>query len=241
MNSIKMAWPVQTICLFCFSVSLFSYFFIFIIRMPWWWSFMTCMTDESWHAWHGLLQLVWRISPFAIHSRIRLVGLSSHLHYITQKGKMAENTVYACALLSAQADTHGTKGKKGTISRMSDQANAQNIDDVRIFGDKHEEATVHCQGRRTLHFLQKHTFENYLIFIPTFVNRTYEIQVSWRSEIQTVSEIQVQNVFVKAAKFNPLKMYSSLLVLISKTKQNKTKTSSMFWACSVVMAKGLII
>ena len=39
------------------------------------------------------------------------------------KGKIAENTVYACALLSAQADTHGTKGKKGTISQMSDQAN----------------------------------------------------------------------------------------------------------------------
>ena len=40
------------------------------------------------------------------------------------KGKITENTVYACALLSAHADTHGTKGKKGTISRMSDQANA---------------------------------------------------------------------------------------------------------------------
>ncbi len=39
------------------------------------------------------------------------------------KGKIAENTVYACALLSVHADTHGTKGKKGTISRMSDQAN----------------------------------------------------------------------------------------------------------------------
>ena len=41
------------------------------------------------------------------------------------KGKITENTVYACALLSAHADTHGTKGKKGTISRMSDQANAK--------------------------------------------------------------------------------------------------------------------
>ncbi len=40
-------------------------------------------------------------------------------------GKIAENTVYACALLSAHVDTHGTKGKKGTISRMSDQANAK--------------------------------------------------------------------------------------------------------------------
>ncbi len=39
------------------------------------------------------------------------------------KGKIAENTVYACALLSAHGDTHGTKGKKGMISRMSDQAN----------------------------------------------------------------------------------------------------------------------
>ena len=40
------------------------------------------------------------------------------------KGKIAENTMYACALLSAHADTQGTKGKKGAISRMSDQANA---------------------------------------------------------------------------------------------------------------------
>ncbi len=31
------------------------------------------------------------------------------------KGKIAENTVYACALLSAHTDTHGTKGKKGTL------------------------------------------------------------------------------------------------------------------------------
>ncbi len=31
------------------------------------------------------------------------------------KGKIAENTVYACVLLSAHAGTHGTKGKKGTI------------------------------------------------------------------------------------------------------------------------------
>ena len=38
------------------------------------------------------------------------------------KEKIAENTVYACVLLSAHADTHGTKGKKGTICRMSDQA-----------------------------------------------------------------------------------------------------------------------
>ncbi len=39
------------------------------------------------------------------------------------KGKIVENTVCACALLSALTDTHGTKGEKGTISRMSDQAN----------------------------------------------------------------------------------------------------------------------
>ncbi len=52
---------------------------------------------------------------------IRLVGLTSH--YVTQRGKIAKNTVYACALLSAQADTHSTKGKKGMISRMSDQVN----------------------------------------------------------------------------------------------------------------------
>ncbi len=41
------------------------------------------------------------------------------------KGKIADNRVYACALLSAHTDTHGTKGKKGTISRMSDQANVK--------------------------------------------------------------------------------------------------------------------
>ncbi len=56
-----------------------------------------------------------------LNHRIHLVGLTSH--YITQRGKIAENTVYACALLSAHTDTHGTKGKKGMISRMSDQAN----------------------------------------------------------------------------------------------------------------------
>ena len=39
------------------------------------------------------------------------------------KGKIAGNRVYACALPSAHGDTHGTKGKKGMISRMSDQAN----------------------------------------------------------------------------------------------------------------------
>ncbi len=54
---------------------------------------------------------------------IHLVGLTSH--YVTQRGKIAENTVYACALLSAHNDTHGTKGKKWTISRMSDQANGR--------------------------------------------------------------------------------------------------------------------
>ena len=36
------------------------------------------------------------------------------------KGEIAENTVYACALLSAHI---ATKGKKGKISWMSDQAN----------------------------------------------------------------------------------------------------------------------
>ena len=39
------------------------------------------------------------------------------------KGKIMENRVHACALLSTHTDTHGTKGKKGTISRMSNQAN----------------------------------------------------------------------------------------------------------------------
>ena len=41
----------------------------------------------------------------------------------SSKGKIAENTVYACALLSAHADAHDTKGKLGMISRMFDQAN----------------------------------------------------------------------------------------------------------------------
>ncbi len=92
-----------------------------------------------------------------------------------------------------------------------------------------EEATVHFQWRRTLHFLQKHTFENYLIFIPTYVNRTCEIQVSWRSEAQTVSKIQVENVFVKAAKFTSLKMYSSLLVFISKKSDVIDVLSMLSW------------
>ncbi len=112
---------------------------------------------------------------------------------------------------------------------------AQNIDNIKIFGNKHEEATVHFQWRRTLHFLQKHTFENYLIFIPTYVNRTCEIQVSWRSEAQTVGKIQVQNVFVKAAKFTPLKMYNSLVIRISNLSSNITHNASWF-----IMAKGLI-
>ncbi len=61
----------------------------------------------------------------------------------------------------------------------------QNIDDVRIFGDKHEEATVHFQWWRTLHFLQKHTFESYLIFIPiiSLWNDTRETCVRWRMNI----------------------------------------------------------
>ncbi len=58
---------------------------------------------------------------FFLVESIHLVRLTSH--YVTQRGKIAENTVYACALLSAHTDTHGTKGEKGTISRMSDQAN----------------------------------------------------------------------------------------------------------------------
>ncbi len=42
---------------------------------------------------------------------IHLVGLTSH--YVTQREKIAENTAYACVLLSAHPDTHSTKGKKG--------------------------------------------------------------------------------------------------------------------------------
>ena len=41
------------------------------------------------------------------------------------KGKIADIAVYACALLSAHIDTHGTKGKKGMVSRISKQANEQ--------------------------------------------------------------------------------------------------------------------
>ncbi len=40
---------------------------------------------------------------------IHLVGLTSH--YVTQRGKSPKITVYACALLSPQADKHSTKGK----------------------------------------------------------------------------------------------------------------------------------
>ena len=58
-----------------------------------------------------------------VNACIHLVGLTSH--YVAQRGKIAENTVYACALLSTHTNTHGTKGKKGTISRMSDQANTK--------------------------------------------------------------------------------------------------------------------
>ncbi len=54
------------------------------------------------------------------------------------KGKIAENTVYACALLSAHGDTHGTKGKKGMISRMFDQANiSQSMPDFRLISLDH--------------------------------------------------------------------------------------------------------
>ena len=48
------------------------------------------------------------------------------------KGKIAENIVYACALLSVHTDTHGMKGKKGTISRMSDQANTKFEVDLKL-------------------------------------------------------------------------------------------------------------
>ena len=34
-------------------------------------------------------------------------------NYVTQRGKITENTVYICALLSAHADMHNTKGRKG--------------------------------------------------------------------------------------------------------------------------------
>ncbi len=89
------------------------------------------------------------------------------------------------------------------------------------------------QWRRTLHFLQKHTFEN-LIFIPTYVNRTYEIQVSWRSELaQTVSKIQVQYMFLwKRQSSHQWKCTKASPCLFKKKK--KKKTSLMFWVCSIV-------
>ena len=59
---------------------------------------------------------------FILHNNVDSLGRAD-VTLCHAKGKIAENTVYACALLSAQADTHVTKGKKGTISRMSDQAN----------------------------------------------------------------------------------------------------------------------
>ncbi len=105
--------------------------------------------------------------------------------------------------------------------------------DVRIWGDKHEKATVHFQWQRTLHFLQKHTSENYFIFIPIYVNISCEIQVPWRNEAQTVCKSQVQNIFVKAVKFTPLKMYNSLSPVLSA---NITHNASWF-----LMAKRLIL
>ena len=43
------------------------------------------------------------------------------------KRKIIKNTLYACALLSAHTHMHSAKGKKGTISRMSDQANSHSF------------------------------------------------------------------------------------------------------------------
>ena len=52
---------------------------------------------------------------------VRVVSLCEfpHMHSLGRadvtlrhaRGKISENTVYACALLSGHADTHGTKGK----------------------------------------------------------------------------------------------------------------------------------
>ena len=42
---------------------------------------------------------------------------------LNTNGKIAENTVYTCELLSMYIDTHGTKGEKGDDLWMSDQTN----------------------------------------------------------------------------------------------------------------------
>ena len=52
-----------------------------------------------------------------------------------------------------------------------------------------------------VHFLQKHTFENYLIFISTYVNISCEIQVSRRNEVHANCQ-QNSNCFCNlSAKF----------------------------------------
>ena len=56
--------------------------------------------------------------------------------------------------------------------------------------DKQKEPTAHFQLLQTLHFLQKHTFENFLTFIPTYVYQTCEKQISLRKEDQSVCKIQ---------------------------------------------------
>ena len=65
----------------------------------------------------------------------------------------------------------------------------------------------------------------------TYVNRTKlsVMKLTSRSEAQTVSKIQVQNVFVQVAKFTSLKMYSSLLVFISKKSDVIDVLSMLSW------------
>ena len=61
-----------------------------------------------------------------IISFLRLVCIKLQLKILNlcnAKEKIDENAVYACALLSVHTDTHGTKGKRGMISWMSDPAN----------------------------------------------------------------------------------------------------------------------
>ena len=67
----------------------------------------------------------------------------------------------------------------------------------------------------TLNFaLSSKTYFWKLLDIHPYVN-TCAIQVSWRNEAQTVSKIQVQNVFCESGEVHSIKMYNSLLMFIS--------------------------
>ena len=66
---------------------------------------------------------------------------------------------------------------------------------------------------RWRHFLQKHTFENFLTFINLFI-RPLKKQISIRNEDQRVCKIQEFTDTFETAKFTLLKMRYSIVVII---------------------------